>query len=236
MKIIACIIGLFLLSLSDTLLFAATNNEDIDNIELPPLSVFLESVYEHPSTLLHESYEDEAAALYKVEKRKWMDYLRVVGNYQFGYNSMYGENTNIIIPSVTNTAQHSYNVGVSLSIPIGSLASDKYRVLAQEQKIRQAEYEQEIALEQRRLIILDAYNRVTELRSVLRVKSESVALYEAQMKICENDYINGEMTIEALSLERSRRSDALVTYYEAKTALQSAVLLLEMLTNVKIIK
>ncbi len=196
----------------------------------------MESVYDHPTALIYQTYKEEEAALLKVEKRKWMDYLRVVGNYQYGFNSMYGEGTNIIIPNITNTAQHTYSIGLSLSIPIGNLASNKQKAKAQEQVLRRVEYEQQIAIEQRKLVILDAYNSVTELWAVLKAKTESVALYDAQMKISEHDYINGKITIEELSLERGRRSTAVVTYQEARTALQSAIILLEMLTNIKVLK
>lgn len=249
MKIIAYISGMVLLLFFNTLPLTATNNSDLpqdspkeatvanlENLELPPLSVFMESVYDHPTALIYQTYKEEEAALLAVERRKWMDYLRVVGNYQFGYNSMYGEGTNIIVPSVNNTAKHSYNIGVSLSIPIGNAASNKKRVKAQEQVLKRVEYEQQIAIEERKLVILDAYNSVTELWAVLKAKSESVVLYDAQMKISEHDFINGKITIEELSLERGRRSTAVVTYQEARTALQSAIILLEMLTNIKVMK
>jgi hypothetical protein len=56
-----------------------------------------------------------------------------------------------------------------------------------------------------------------------------------QMKISEQDFINGKIDITALSLERGRRSSAVITYQEGRAALHNAVTLLEMLTNVKII-
>lgn len=210
--------------------------QNFENIVLPPLSVFMESAIKHPTVLVYETYKDEEAALLKVEKRKWMDYLRIIGIYQFGHNSMYSEGTNMIMPTVSNKAQSYFNAGLSLTIPIGNLVSNKQRIIAQEQKLKRINYEQKIAIEQRKLMILDAYNSVSELWAVLKAKSEAVALYDAQMKISEHDYINGEITIIELSLERGRRSEAVVTYQEARTSLQSAIILLEMLTEVKILE
>ena len=98
------------------------------------------------------------------------------------------------------------------------------------------EYEYDITVEERKLVILEAYNRVLSELSVLKAKSEAAALYNAQMKISEQDFINGKIDIIALSLERSRRSGALVSYQEGRVALHNAITLLEMLTNVTIMK
>ena len=132
--------------------------------------------------------------------------------------------------------QHQYYGGVSISIPLGDLLSQKQQERAQKARLRQMEYEYDITVEQRKLVILEAYNQVLKELSVLKAKAEAAALYNAQMKISEQDFINGKIDIIALSLERSRRSGALVNYQEGKVALHNAITLLEMLTNVTIMK
>ena len=42
--------------------------DDYERIQLPPLSVFLESVYDHPSIKIYEAKKDEANAGMKVTK------------------------------------------------------------------------------------------------------------------------------------------------------------------------
>ena len=64
-------------------------------------------------------------------------------------------------------------------------------------------------------------------------KAENAALYNAQMKISENNFIQGKIDIISLSLERARRSGAVTSYAEARVSLHNAIILLEMLTNVK---
>lgn len=92
-----------------------------------------------------------------------------------------------------------------------------------------------MSVEERKLMILQAYNNVLQQLATLKAKSDAAALYNAQMKISEQDFINGKIDITALSLERGRRSSAVITYQEGRAALHNAVTLLEMLTNVKII-
>lgn len=91
-------------------------------------------------------------------------------------------------------------------------------------------------MEDRRLRVLEAYNAVTEQLATIRAKAETAALYNAQMKISENNFIQGKMDIISLSLERSRRAGAVTSYEQSRVALHNSIVLLEMLTNVKILK
>ena len=56
------------------------------------------------------------------------------------------------------------------------------------------------------------------------------------MKILEYNFINGTLNISELAMERSRRTSAVTAYEQSRVALHNSIILLEMLTNVKIIK
>ena len=82
---------------------------------------------------------------------------------------------------------------------------------------------------------MEAYNAVTEQLATIKAKAETAALYNAQMKISENNFIQGTVDIISLSLERARRTGAVTTYEQSRVALHNSIVLLEMLTNVKVI-
>ena len=212
--------------------------DSYEQIQLPPLSVFLQSVYDHPSLLIYEARQEEEEAILKDTKRKWLDYFRISGLYQYGQVAGIAKSTETenLTYSFESKAQNQYNIGMVLSIPLGDLAGQKQRIRAQKARLRQIEYEYEISVEERKLKILEAYNIVIEQLATLKAKSDAAALYNAQMKISEQDFINGKIDIITLSLERGRRSDAVVKYQEGRATLHNAITLLEMLTNVKIIK
>ena len=213
--------------------------DDYERIQLPPLSVFLESVYDHPSIRIYEAKREEANAEMKITKREWLSYFRVFGQYQYGRVIQLTSRETIDDPlsmASMGTNQHLYNAGVSLSIPLGDLFSRKQKVRAKKAHYRQLDYEYEISIEERKLKILQAYNEVLLALSTLKAKSDAAALYNAQMKISEQDFINGKIDIIALSLERGRRSSAVVNYQEGQATLHNAITLLEMLTNVRIIQ
>ena len=206
--------------------------DDYERIQLPPLSVFLESVYDHPSIRIYEAKREEANAEMKITKREWLSYFRVFGQYQYGRVIQLTSRETIDDPlsmASMGTNQHLYNAGVSLSIPLGDLFSRKQKVRAKKAHYRQLDYEYEISIEERN-------NEVLLALSTLKAKSDAAALYNAQMKISEQDFINGKIDIIALSLERGRRSSAVVNYQEGQATLHNAITLLEMLTNVRIIQ
>ncbi|WP_099465511.1 MULTISPECIES: TolC family protein [Parabacteroides] len=212
--------------------------DDYEHIQLPSLSVFLQSVYDHPSIKIFEAKREEADAEMKVTKREWLNYFRIYGQYQYGsivsLSTTSTTDENPFLTSIGNN-QHTYNGGISVSIPFGNLFGQKQKTRATRAKLRQLDYEYEISIEERKLKILEAYNNVLQELATLKAKSDAAALYNAQMKISEQDFINGKIDIIALSMERSRRSNAVITYQEGRATLHNAVTLLEMLTNVKII-
>lgn len=146
--------------------------DDYERIQLPPLSVFLESVYDHPSIRIYEAKREEANAEMKITKREWLSYFRVFGQYQYGRVIQLTSRETIDDPlsmASMGTNQHLYNAGVSLSIPLGDLFSRKQRS-GQKRHYRQLDYEYEISIEERKLKILQAYNEVLLALSTLKAK------------------------------------------------------------------
>lgn len=212
--------------------------DDYERIQLPPLSIFLASVYNHPSIKIYESKRDEANADMKVTRREWLNYFRAFGQYQYGRIVQLTSQETITDPTFLTSLgsnQSTYSLGVSISVPIGDLFSRSEKIRSKKAHFRQLDYEYEISIEERKLKILEAYNNVLLALATLKAKSDAAALYNAQMKISEQDFINGKIDIISLSMERARRSSAVITYQEGRTTLHNAVTLLEMLTNVKII-
>lgn len=209
--------------------------ENIESIELPPLSVFLESVYDHPSVKIYEAKRNEEEALLKDTQSKWLNYFRVIGNYQYGQvTGLTKTETEEMIYALSSRAQHQYNVGVTISIPFGDFIGQKHKNKAQLSRLNQIQYQYEMSVEERKLMILEAYNKVIEQLATLKAKSDDAALYNAQMKITEQDFINGTIDIATLSVERSRRTSAVVKYQEGRATLHNSITLLELLTNVKV--
>ena len=212
--------------------------DQTENIDLPPLSVFLDAAYENATIKRQEAVMDEKMAAYTIVKRQWLNYFRVNGSYSYGVFSALTDQSNIDTPlfqAWSGRAQHTYNIGAGFSVSLGDLFTRRHQLKVQKAIMRQAQYEYDEVVESRKLKILDAYNKVVEQLATIKAKAEAAAMYNAQMKISENEFINGQITLISLSLERSRRTGALVTFQECKVQLHNAITLLELLTNVKVI-
>jgi outer membrane protein TolC len=213
--------------------------EEIITMKLPPLSVFLDAVTENATVKRAQSQVEQLKNEYRLQKRDWLGYLKFNGMYSYGRYNVLSNSSDEYTPmyqtSMTNN-QQTFNIGASLSFSLGDILNRPLKLKNYRYQIEQLGYAQDEVMEDRKLKVLEAYNAVTEQLAVIKAKAESAALYNAQMKISENYFIQGRIDIITLSLERARRSAAVVQYEESRVALHNAIVLLEMLTNITVIK
>lgn len=210
----------------------------IETIQLPPLQVFLNAVEENATVKRAQSMVDQAKVEYQLQKRDWWNYIRMQGAYSYGRYNILSNNSDEYTPlyqTSMTSAQHNFNVGASISIPLGDLTNRKLKLKKYRYDIEQLQYQQAEVKEERRLKVLEAYNQVTIQLATIAAKAETAALYNAQMKMIEYNFIQGKLTIDALAVERARRSNAVTAYEQSRVELHNSITLLEMLTNVKII-
>lgn len=212
---------------------------EMERLELPPLSTFLDAVIENATVMKAQSQVEQIKTKYKVEKRNWLNYFKLSGSYQYGRFNTLNENSDTYVDWYQTTSvgtRSTFNLGASVSVGLGDLFNRSLKLKDYKYMIEQLQYSQAEVMEERRLKVLEAYNAVTEQLSTIKAKAEAAALYNAQMKISENNFIQGAIDIISLSLERARRTAAVTTYEQSRVALHNAIVLLEMLTNVKVIK
>ena len=212
---------------------------EIEKMELPPLSVFLDAVSENATVKKAQSQIAQVKNEYRLEKREWWNYFRLNANYAFGRFNTINENSETFVDWYQSTSvgtSHTFNLGASFSIGLGDLFNRPIKLKDYRYKIEQLQYAQDEVMEDRKLKILEAYNAVTEQLATIKAKAETAALYNAQIKISEYNFVQGKITITELAVERARRSGAVTIYEQARVALHNSIILLEMLTNVKIIR
>ena len=225
---------------ANTMEFASQNSSiEVEVLKLPPLSVFLEAVIENATVKRAQSQVEQVNNQYKLEKRNWLNYFRLNGSYGYGRYNVIGNASDEYTPMYQTTmasAQHNFNVGASVGVSVGDLLNRPVKLKDYRYQIEQLKYMQEEVMEERRLRVLEAYNAVTEQLATIKAKAETAALYNAQMKLAENNFIQGKIDFTALGVERGRRTGAVTNYEQSRVALHNSIILLEMLTNVKIIR
>ncbi len=212
---------------------------ELERLQLPPLSVFLDAVTENATVKRAQSQVEQVKNEYRLQKRDWWNYFRLNGAYSYGRYNILSNNSDEYTPMYQTSmasAQHNFNVGASVGVSIGDLVNRPLKLKKYKYDIEQLQYTQDEVMEERRLRVLEAYNAVTEQLATIKAKAETAALYNAQMKISEYNFIQGKMDITALSVERARRTGAVTSYEQSRVTLHNSIILLEMLTNIKIIK
>lgn len=226
-----------LLEKSDTVF--GTQRSNLEYLELPPLSVFLDAVAENATVKRAQSQMEEVQNEYRLQKRDWWNFIRIHGMYGYGRYNLLNNNSDEYTPmyqSSVTSAQHNFNVGASINIALGDLVNRPLKLKGYRKRMEQMQYAQEEVKEERKLKILEAYNTVTEQLATIKAKAETAALYNAQMKISEYNFIQGKIDITSLAIERARRTDAVTIYEQSRVELHNSIIRLELLTNIKIIK
>ncbi|WP_044268838.1 TolC family protein [Bacteroides timonensis] len=212
---------------------------ELEKLELPPLATFLDAVVENATVKRARSQVEQIKNEYRLQKRDWWNYFKLNGVYSYGRYNVIGNASDEFTPMYQTTmssAQHNFNVGANVSVSLGDLINRPLKLKKYKYDIEQLQYTQEEVMEERRLKVLEVYNAVTEQLATMKAKAETAALYNALMKISEYDFIHGKIDISSLALERNRRTGAVTSYEQSRVTLHNSIVLLEMLTNVRILK
>ena len=208
-----------------------------EKVVLPSFAVFLSNLEKHASVSIFDTYRLEEKAELDALKIQWLNYLRVYANYQYGLNNslITDVNDNQSIMGYAESASSSYGLGVSISIPLGDPFILRKKVKTQRAVLTRVEHQYEIAVEERKLVLLKAYNSAIKSMTLLKAKSETVAIYDAQIKLAEQDYIYGRIKASDLAVEKSRRTGAIVNYEEGRVELYESLVLLEIVSGIQLL-
>lgn len=212
--------------------------KDYLSFTLPPLSLLFENAKASPIIEYYEKKRQADESLVSTERKKWLNYMKVVGGYQYGVignNTTFSDTNTPIFYQYSGNKQNWYNVGVSVSIPLDDLFDRKNRIKRQKIEIEANEFEKEKWYDEQKLRIIDLYTMASKNLALLKIKSEALTLSEAQFKLGEADFINGKITVQELNRQKSMYTVAATEYEETKAQLNSALLQLEILAKTKII-
>jgi len=205
--------------------------EYYSELTLPPLAVFLEAAESSykVGSLKSTKQEEEGALL--TSKREWMNTFRAVGNYQYG-NAITSADNSVTVRSYGS----NYNGGASLSVPLDVVYDRKNRIRKQQARVNKADYDIKQAIEELKLVIAETYITAIQHMNTLKVRAESKELSDADVKMSETNYLNGNLELSELNYRKSMQATAITNYETTRAELNKAILHLELLTNVKILK
>lgn len=241
MKLKKIIFSIFVFSCTTTL-FAQDITEltvqDYMNFRLPSISSLFESARSGAVIRYYEKKKQIDKSTESTEKKKWLNFVRIVGGYQYGVignNTSFSDNNTPLFYQYSGNKQNWYNAGVSVSIPLDEIFDRKNRVKKQRLAVEATEIEEEKWYDEQKLRIVEVYTIAVRELALLKIRSEALILAETQFKLSEADFINGKITVQELNRNKSMYTTAASDYEETKAQLNTALLKLEILAKTNII-
>lgn len=216
-------------------------NKILTDFELPPLDILFKASSENnPVVGFYRSRKIEEESDLKSTKRRWLNYIRITGGYQYG--QLWSDNSSLdptqgggSVLQRANNNQSYYNVGLSVIMPLEEIIDRSNKIKSQKERIEQTQFEVKRYLDEQKLLIVHSYTIAEKWITLLKVRAEALHYAEAQFKLSQEAFVQNRIDASDLSRMKNMHSDALGDFIIAETELKEAILRLEILTGFKII-
>lgn len=151
---------------------------------------------------------------------------------------MWGNNSstyNQMIYQFQGSEQNYWNVGVNVNVPLEDLLDLGAAVKRKKLLVDQAQIKKDIAYDQLKLQIASLYVKITNSLISLKTASENAAIYQGAGSLNQEDFHQGNMSIEDFAYTKLREEEAVRRYQEMQTQITTDIITLEILTHTPII-
>ena len=131
--------------------------------------------------------------------------------------------------------QSYWNVGVNLAVPLEDILDLKASVKRKKLEVDAARIKKDVAYDQLKLQIVTLYVKITNDLVALKTASENAAIYQGAGQLTQEQFHNGEMSIEEFALTKARENGAVNAYQQMQTSITTDIVTLEILTHTPII-
>ena len=217
---------------------------NFSTFHLPPLSVLFENAKQNPQILSMEKSEQLAKAEVAKQKRHIFSYIRAHASYSYGKTDVYGQMTNNqtgtmnfvpIFESKNGTEQSYWNVGVNLNIPLEDILDWAPSIKRKRLEAEKARLEKDIKFEDLKLQISTLYAKITNSLVTLKTASESAAAYQGAGSLNQEDFLQGNMSIEDYAWTKMHEMSTVSSYQSMQTTIITDILTLEIISRTPII-
>ena len=217
---------------------------NFSTFHLPPLSVLFENAKQNPQILSMEKSEQLAKAEIAKQKRHIFSYIRAHASYSYGKTDVYGQMTNNqtgtmnfvpIFESKNGTEQSYWNVGVNLNIPLEDILDWAPSIKRKRLEAEKARLDKDIKFEELKLQISTLYAKITNSLVTLKTASEGAAAYQGAGALNQEDFHQGNMSIEDYAWTKMHEMSTVQTYQNLQTNIITDILTLEIISRTPII-
>lgn len=214
------------------------NTINFSTFHLPPLAVLFENAKTSPEIQLYAKDQEIAQAEVAKQKRHIFSYVQGHASYSYGKTDMWGNNSstyNQMIYQFQGSEQNYWNVGVNVSVPLEDILDLSASVRRKRLLVDRAQIQKDQAYDELKLKIASLYVKITNNLVALKTASENAAIYQGAGALNQEEFHNGNMTIEAFAKTKEYEQGAVETYQALQTSITTDIITLEILTHTPII-
>ena len=200
--------------------FDSSDNNTINfsTFHLPPLAVLYENAKQNPQIL---------------------SLVYGHASYSYGKTDMWGNNNSTqsytTIYQYQGNEQSYWNVGVNVSVPLEDILDLAGSVKRKKLEVDQARLAKDIAFDELKRNIATLYIKITNTLVTLKTVSEGAAIYQGAGALNQEDFHQGNMTIENFAYTKLHEVDVVSRYQDMQTAITTDIITLELLSHTPIL-
>jgi len=212
---------------------------NFSNFHLPPLAVLYENAKQNPTILSLEKAQEIAQAEVAKQKRHIFSYVHGHASYSYGKTDMWGNNSSTqqytTLYQYQGNEQSYWNVGVNVSVPLEDILDLKASVKRKRLEVDKARLEKDMKFEDLKLQIATLYIRITNNLVSLKTMSEAAAIYQGAGALNQEDFHQGNMSIENFAYTKLHEVDVVNQYQSMQIQITQDIIALELLTHTPIL-
>ena len=207
-----------------------------------PLSISLLSTSllwkQNPTILSFDKAQEIAQAEVSKQKRHIFSYVTGHASYSYGKTDMWGQGStsyNTILQQYQGSEQSYWNVGINLAVPLEDILDLSAAVKRKKLLVDQARLKKDEEFDKLKLQIATLYISITNNLVALKTSSEAAAIYQGAGALNQEDFHQGNMTIEDFAFTKMREIGVVQGYQELQTKITTEIITLEILTHTPIL-
>ena len=221
--------------------FDSSENKTINfsTFHLPPLAVLYENAKQNPKILSLAKAQEIAQAEVSKQKRHIFSYVMGHASYSYGKTDMWGNNSTTqsytTIFQFQGSEQSYWNVGVNVSVPLEDILDLTAAVRRKKLLVDKARIEKDMAFDNLKLEIASLYIKITNNLVALKTSSEAAAIYQGAGALNQEDFHQGNMTIEDFAYTKLHEISVVSGYQAMQTTITTDIITLEILCHTPIL-
>jgi hypothetical protein len=186
-----------------------------------------------------EKAQEIAQAEVAKQKRHIFSYITGHASYSYGKTDMWGNNNSTqsytTIYQFQGSEQSYWNVGVNVSVPLEDILDLTASVKRKRLEVDKARIEKDIAFDELKKQIATLYIKITNNLVTLKTVSEGAAIYQGAGALNQEDFHQGNMSIEDFAYTKLHEVDVVSRYQDMQTTITTDIITLELLSHTPIL-